>query len=374
MKKIGLITIYHVPNYGSVLQAYATQTLIEKNGFECVMLNYKYPNEWHYQIDPSRKNKSLKSKIAHLFNLSANHRKANLLTAFRKKQFHFSKCYHNLDELKNENWKDYSAFMVGSDQVWKAQYTLGDSAFLLSFIPDNKFRFSFASSFAAKRIPNAYKEKYKKYLSKFSYLSTREQNGIEVVRDLGINIDVKVVLDPTLVLNKEEWLNLIPRSNFKKKKKYILLYLLTYAFEPRPYIFHLLNYLKNKYGYEIIALEGYTKMSKASGVKMKDKTDSTIPEFIDLFNQAEMVVTTSFHGTAFALNFDKPLISIVPDNKEDDRQSSLLKQLNLKQCIAQINTPFEKINPFYNLIDKETKLNQLRSQSINWLVNILSNI
>ena len=100
----------------------------------------------------------------------------------------------------SENWSDYFAVIVGSDQVWNYRYTLADSAFMLSFLPDDKYRFSFASSFANKTISDSIiREKYKKYLSNFSAFSVREKNGVSIISDgLGLSDDVTVVLDPTL--------------------------------------------------------------------------------------------------------------------------------------------------------------------------------
>lgn len=366
MKKAGLITIYHVPNYGSVLQAYATQILLEKFGIDCHIINYKYPNEYHHS--QGRPKQSFKSRIGHLLGLLPSHRKSNKLTNFKKKYFKFTRLYKHLDELKKEDWSDYDLFIVGSDQVWKAKYTLGDSTFLLSFVPNDKKRISIASSFASNTIPENFYERYKKYLNKFNAISVRESNGIDIIKkQLKLNIEPKLILDPTLLLSKEEWLKSIPRSNFKKKKKYILLYMLTYAFEPRPYIFEILRYLQQQEDYEIIALEGYTPTEKANGVNMVDKTDSSIPEFIDLFNNADIVVTSSFHGTAFAVNFEIPLISIIPDDDNDDRQTTFLKNIGINGCIAKIGMNVELLQPQYNKIESRNKLEELRNNSYYWL-------
>ena len=366
MKKIGLITIYHVPNYGSVLQTYATQCIIEKMGFECIILNYKYPNEWHYAISPERKPK-IKNKIVKWLGLKPHHRKAKKLMAFKKQCFHLSRMYKNLDELKKENWKDYNAFVVGSDQVWNPRFTLGDSAFLLSFVPDDKIRISFASSFASSTLPAEYKLKYKTYLEKFDSLSVREENGKRLIeKDLGLRKEVRIVLDPTLLLAKNEWLEYFPQKKCYKEK-YILLYVLTYAFEARPYVYQVAEYYQEKYGYDIIALEGYVSQLGGRRLKMVNKSDSSVEDFISLFANAEMVITTSFHGTAFALNFGIPLISIVPDsNRGDDRQYSLLSALNLSQCIVPISTSLESINPFYNVELEQKELSKLREASLSW--------
>lgn len=239
-KEIGLITIYHVPNYGSVLQAYATQKILENAGATCSMLNYRYPNEWHIRKDSLRK-RSLKAKVALLLGLKSAHRKSKKLSSFRKKYYHFTKEYESLDALKKEDWSGYDAFCVGSDQVWNSRFTLGDSAFMLSFVPDDKFKFSLASSFSANIVPMDFKEKYRKFLAKFDVLSVREQNGNDIVEnDLKLPQKAQVVLDPTLLLNKAEWLEEFPVKE-EAKEKYILVYVLTYAFESRPYVYEVIK-------------------------------------------------------------------------------------------------------------------------------------
>ena len=365
-KRVGLITIYHVPNYGSVLQTYATQVLLEKLGMECHIINYKYPNEWHFA--QGRLRPTIKSIIGHLFGLKPSHRKANKLVDFKKTHFNFTKLYKSLDELKKADWSGYDMFAVGSDQVWKAHFTLGDSAFLLSFIPDDKYRISIASSFASKSVPDKFIEKYKKYLGKFNAISVREHNGIDIVKnDLQLSCTPEVILDPTLLLSKEQWMEIVPRSNFNKKKKYILLYMLTYAFEPRPHIFEVIKHLQSQDDYEVIALEGYTPKEQAMGIEMIDKTDSSIPEFIDLFANADVVVTSSFHGTAFAVNFGIPLVSIVPEGNNDDRQSSLLRSVGLDCCIANSSVAINEIGYNYDKKAALEKLEALRNNSINWI-------
>ena len=144
--------------------------------------------------------------------------------------------------------------------------------------------------------------------------------------------------------------------------------MITYALEPRPYIFNVLKHLQTLDDYEIIALEGYTPAEEAEGVVMTDKTDATINEFIDLFANADIVVTSSFHGTAFAVNFGIPLVSIVPSDKGDDRQSTLLENMGLHQCITPIGEDIKNINPVYDIELKDKNLRNAREDSINWIV------
>lgn len=362
--KIGLITIYHVPNYGSVLQTYATQYVLEKLGNNCYIINYKYPNEWHKKQGVG-KIKSWKGFIRHFI----PSKKTLILRKFRITSYHFTKEYKNLNDLKSEDWSSYDAFIVGSDQVWNARFVLGDSAFLLSFVPKDKPRYSLASSFALNSLPENFRSKYQRELSLFSAISVRELNGVNIIHnELKINKPVKVLLDPTLLLSKDDWLRIIKRSSFRKQKPYIVFYMLTYAFNPKPYIFEVVNYFQRQMDCEIFALEGYSKPD-VCGLEMQKVSNSTIEEFIDLFANADLVITSSFHGTAFALNFGIPLVSIVPNNYGDDRQITLLRNIGCEQCAIKKGTPINTINPKYDVEKEQTILNQLRKDNISWIKN-----
>ena len=175
--RIGLITIYQVPNYGSVLQAFASQKVLESIGFDCDIINYKYPNKWHWNNGVKRPNR-LKA-IVRSFIPS---KKETVLSRFRNRYYHFTKRFYSLEDLQRADWNKYSAFIVGSDQVWNYKYTKGDSVFLLSFVPKQIPRFSLSSSFAVKTLSVSLREKYRKYLSQFSVLSVREENGIHIIR------------------------------------------------------------------------------------------------------------------------------------------------------------------------------------------------
>lgn len=369
MIRVGLITIYTEPNYGSALQAYATQMLINSMGYECKIIKYKYPNEWNHEQGYPRSN-FMRTFLKNL-GLKKYHRKANKLKRFIKKHFSLTQEFKNLEALKAYDWKkNFDIVAVGSDQVWNYRYLYGDSAFMLSFLPDGFKRISIASSFACKEITEKYISKYVKNLSKFQALSVREKNGLNILKNqLNFPHDVKVILDPTLLLSKEQWLSVIKEKepSAVKNKKYILLYGLYYAFEPRPYIFDVIKYFKKKYNCEVVALEGYTSADRANGLEMINCTDSSLYEFMYLFNHAEMVVTSSFHGTAFGLNFGKPLISIVPDNGIDDRLSSLLNMVGACSCAVEMGTPITSIEPGYNFREALTQLSELRDDSVAWI-------
>lgn len=373
MKRIGVITIYTEPNYGSVLQAYATQILLTHLGCDCKIIKYKYPNKWNFQ-QGYRRSSALRRFVRSL-GLKNPHKKINKLKGFIKENFNLTQEFENLEALNNYNWnKNFDIVAVGSDQVWNYRYLYGESAFMLSFLPEGFKRISISSSFACKEITPQYFDKYYKYLSKFYALSVRESYGEIILKEqLNLEQEIKVVLDPTLLLSSQQWLSAIKERPAKKikGKKYILLYGLYYAFEPRPYIFEVLKYFKEKLGCEVVALEGYTKPTQAGGLEMIDCTDASLYEFIYLFNNAEMVVTSSFHGTAFGLNFSRPLVSIVPDNGIDDRLTSLLTLTGVENCAVPKGTPFEEIEPCYDKSKIESSLGKLREDSIEWIKKVI---
>lgn len=92
-----------------------------------------------------------------------------------------------------------------------------------------------------------------------------------------------------------------------------------------------------------------------------------------MFQNAALVITSSFHGTAFAVNFGRPLISIVPSNG-DDRQTTLLRDLNLLSCIVPVGKPLNEINPYYDVKVEQNLLDKKRMESLKWICkNVIGN-
>lgn len=363
--KIGLITIYHVPNYGSVLQTYATQKILQSLGHEVKVIQYNYFNDRYYK--EIGRGPSFRERFYPLKTLLMPKCKAAVLKRFRNNFLNFTPPFESQAELEKYNWKDYDAFVVGSDQVWNTKYLLGDPCFLLQFAPSDKKRYSLSSSFATKTIVDKYASVFKKELSRFSAISVRESHGIAIIHDqLGLAKPVKVTLDPTLLLNKKQWLESFPSLTISRKP-YILYYMWAYAFEPRPYIYEVVKHFSREMKCDVVALEGIRDSKDCKDIDFVDADNSTIPQFINLFANASLVVTSSFHGTAFALSFGIPLVSIVPDNVGDDRQSSLLKVCGADNCIVRINSEIESIQPQYDITAVKDKLDYLRQDSINWI-------
>lgn len=367
MMKALLVTIFHVPNYGSVLQTYATQRVLEMKSLTCFVLNYDHNNS-KWARNHGVKGTSLKSRIATMLGIKPIHRKKKKLQSFINKYINITDKYCSLEDIKKNVGNKYDIYVAGSDQIWNTKYTNCDPIFLLQFVTgSDRKRISIASSFACDKLDIKYENIFKKELGTFDGVSVREKKGQDVLQSIGITHS-HIVLDPTLLLNRNQW-NELAVCPSEAKEKYILLYMWSYAFEPRPYIYDVLQYYKEKMNCNIIALEGYDKSDehqRALGVQ--DATDSSIADFLGYFANAALVVTSSFHGTAFAINYGVPLISVVPYGS-DDRQSSLLELLSLSCCRLVVGEDIKHANPFYDSNTEQERLDMLRNDSLDWIDN-----
>ena len=373
MKTVGIITIHKINNYGSVFQAYALQKVCEGMADKVEIIDYCFPNEKHrnnkyaksfesYSKEPI----SIKLLFAHA--LWKQHKG---ISKFVSKYQNLSSClYKSPDELK-KNPPLYDIYITGSDQLWNPRHCNGDPAFMLHFTADKALKISYAASIGAKGIPKDLQPMYRDLLSRYKYISVRETSGAEVVRSI-VGRNAKIVLDPTLLLNKEEW-NQLATSKRLVKKKFILCYFLNYSFNAFPYVEKLAEYMQQQTGFEIVCVA--RPPHKLNYSHTIYKISASPEDFLALVRDAEMVLTTSFHGTAFAVNYGKPIFSIVENRKaEDSRQISLLTSLKLENHILSITDAFPSFDKAKYDVESEQKiLNTLRCSSKQFLLKALSN-
>ncbi|MEZ3551786.1 MAG: polysaccharide pyruvyl transferase family protein [Muribaculaceae bacterium] len=372
-RKAALLTMFDVTNYGSVLQTFASQSVLNRLGYECEVINYWFPNEWHFKMGYKR------PKAYRLF-ISKALRFLGYKTYWSEfgktiDRFKFGKLnltpnrFETLEALESNDWKQYDTIVSGSDQVWNPRFMKGDKAFLLSFVPDDVRKISMSSSFACKTLDPAFRDSYKKYLSRLSAISVRDNNGVDILSSLGIDKPVEVMLDPTLLLSDEEWKKAL---NIGKStdSDYILVYILNYAFNPAPYIYDAVKEMQKRTGKKVI-FTGTVENKYLKGMTNYEiRNGRPVEEFVSMFANAAMVVTSSFHGTAFAVNFSRPLIAVTPSNG-DDRQSSLLTNLGIPHCAVKCDNPLSQLNPYYDATAVRTALDSLREKNIAWLQNAL---
>ena len=260
----------------------------------------------------------------------------------------------------------YDLYLVGSDQVWNYDYIKDDTSFFLSFVRQGE-KMSYASSFSKNVLSNENKQKLKFLLKDFKALSVRESNGVKIIDELFPN-KCYLSLDPTLLLNKEDYTPLIKQSQIAIKESFILVYILNYAFNPYPYATKFIEKAAKDTGFKVVCLD----FSSRQNLKVKNMVhlhDSVGPcEFLWLFANASLIITTSFHGTAFAINFEKPFYSIVNnENSGDDRMKSLIEQCEVTDRMIRIEEMIDNINTKINKESIRQKLNILRKDSYDYL-------
>lgn len=385
-KKVGLVTCYFKHNYGSMLQAYATQKILDDNNIPNETINITYNIDFkkgkrkyylsqifNYTFIRSKLG-MIKLKIDRKINKELNKK---ISTRDKKyelfiKRFHLTKPYTTYEELTELCKERYSDVIVGSDQLWLPVNVVANY-YTINFVPNEINKISYATSFGVSSIPKKYLSRYKLFLDRINHLSVREQSGIELVDKISNN-KAKLVCDPTILLTEKEWDTIVPKKRIIKEK-YILCYFLGKNIEHRKFA----EKLKKETGYQIVSLnhaDEYVKYSdKFADIKPYNIGPS---EWINLIKNAEYICTDSFHGTVFSLIYNKLFFTFrrYKSNTKvstNSRVESLLSILNLNERILIGNEDIKeilKIKIDYEKVNK--KINKFRTKSKKFLLESLS--
>ena len=327
--KTGLVTFYHIHHYGALLQAAATERAVESLGSECEIIDY-FVNQ---NNDLFRKPTGLGSAAAdahtalHYKALAARYQR---FERFSKDHLHISgHRFESLEELKNAELP-YDVLLSGSDQIWNPKiFPDGhfDPVFFGTFSPRRKI--AYAPSFGIPRIPEEMKPELRNYLKTFSHLSVRERQGQQIVKEV-FGQDVPVVLDPTLLLDREQWSAMANTPEGYPEDGYILCYCIS---KPGPLSAYIRN-LAEKTGLPVVQLCGIRQKVHPRAHCILDAGPA---EFLALFKNASFVCTNSFHGTVFSVQFQKPFFTAVAPSElaapERSRTFSILSRLGLTDRI-----------------------------------------
>lgn len=363
-RKVGIVTMHRVRNCGSALQAYATQRAVEDCGFEAEIIDYVYPNRMHRCGNALlRLLYEAKSFVCDFF-----FGRRKLFGRFYEESLRLSrKRYDDAGALRRA-CPGYDIYLTGSDQVWNPRYTQGDTIFFCDFAPAAAKRISYAASFATTSLPETVALDYADKLRKYTAISVREQEGVPLVKTL-CGKTAELVCDPTLLLDKEAWRPLAERSRVVPKRPYLLVYILKYAYNPYPKIYEIVEKVQSKTGLHAIFLNG-----RPGAYFRKNSTcvNNVGPnEFVRLFRDAEFVVTTSFHGTAFSLNFEKPFYSVLESlGGQDSRMLSLLREVGAADRAIPISAE-EICVRWMNYARISPRLEDLRNRSRVFLARAL---
>lgn len=336
-KKVGIITIVKVNNYGAELQAYATQKALQLMGYDAEIIDYLfYKNPGHKATRASkpvfpmpikkRISEFLYPKISRIKQLiqhnEAVETRKTRYTEFHKLNTRFSKEYRSIEEL-NGAQMDYDAYIVGSDQVWNPGNYTSLNPYFLKFAPKGKKRLSYASSIGLSSLPESTFVYYREAMGGLDAISVREENAVDLVKQVS-GCKAQWVLDPTLLLNSNEWSE-VAKEVVLDCDKYVLLYELT----PCPYLKTLAMHVAKEKRAKVVRITKDAVAIEQDG-SVINVTDAGPAEFLWLFKHAEFVVTNSFHGTAFSILMNKDFYVVTPARKKNNsRQQSILNLFGL---------------------------------------------
>lgn len=320
MMRVNVITRHNVLNYGSVMQAFATESMLRDLGCQPAIVDYRRSEEELPNL--VKRHSSGKSALHGLYRNTA----WRLLYLAGEKRFREMReeCLTLTPKCDESNiWEtipNADVYLTGSDQVWNM---LGDGtiddAFFWAGVEKNENRriISYAASFGCETVVKGYERRIGEWLSRYDAVSVREDSGVSIVE--GYGLIAQQVLDPTLLLSENVW-----RSMSSSAKVPSVPYALVYNLHPDS---RMLGYVVDK-----TAKSGLEVVSVCPTFRRRVGKHIILPslsEFLGLFANAHCVYTDSFHGSALCINLGVPFVAVLP-NENAARNKSLLRLFGLE--------------------------------------------
>ena len=326
--KVAVITRHAIANYGSLLQTMATQQVIENMGHSCRIIDYIRSDESYRKREltllrqkPQWYNNPVKRSM-----YLALRQPESILTGkrFDKYQKAYLRCtrrYIAPEELVQDK-PEADIYLTGSDQVWgPVEDGTYDPSYCLSFTEDGDRRASYAASFGRTALTDESEAYYRKWLSRYENITVRESSAVEMLQ--GWEIPAQQVLDPTLLLDQTYWSGYAKPIRHKK-------YVLVYQLHNDPLLGQYAEKVAKAMGLPLIRLSATFHQISRPG-KFVWAPDPG--KFLSYIKNASCMVTDSFHGTAFAINFNTPFVEVLPNNKTGTRNMSILELTGLTHRI-----------------------------------------
>lgn len=377
-KKIAILTQPLKSNYGGIIQNYALQNVLKKNGYSVITVDRDYKEYSWLRLNINL----LKRKIINLLNgnklfIISNKNKSYIFsssTNFIDENINRTKKIRSTTDLKKHfEQNKYDGVIVGSDQVWRPMYSPNIHNYFFDFLLDNKLikKISYAASFGTDKweFTNELTASCKELIKQFDLITVREKSAINLIKEK-FNRDVQFVLDPTLLIDKQEYINLINQKNNNRNFRGIYTYVLDRNLEKN----NIINKIEKDLNLSSFFCQPKCSISNPISKNIDDYKYPPMAEWLNGFHKADFVITDSFHGTVFSIIFNKPFITIVNKERGASRFESLLSELDLmdrliynyseKQIenILSTSINFEKVN---------SKIQNLKLISLEFLLKEL---
>lgn len=301
--KVGVLTIHAARNYGSMLQAYALQTTVERivPDSKIELIDYLPPRVMDiYSLDIRKHWKQPKRLAAFLLNYSSKFRRDRVFENFAKRYFHLTDSnYCSIEELitVGDRW---DTCILGSDQVWNRDIVGDDPAFILDFVRKGR-KVCYSSSFGTQYVDPDWSEKIQDRISDFDAVAVREQSAADILR--AANREIFVTCDPVLLISRNNWVAISAKPEGIPAH-----YILYYSVERNSAAENLVKKMAEESGLPIVDAGVRNNPMGYLGIHSSDFGPQ---EFLNLVANADFVVTNSFHGTAFSFIFEKKVICML---------------------------------------------------------------
>lgn len=388
MRKVAIVSCYFQHNYGSMLQAYATQMALDKMGYANETINVTGFNheiqkaKMIYFVKASLTSDILLSKMGMAMNVvrrkisndgygTLSRQRNEKFDAFARNNFRLSSAYHSKLELGQKCEENYSSVLVGSDQLWLPG-NIAANYYTLNFVPDSINTIAYATSFGQSDLPKDSAVKARVFLNKIRHIGVREESGQKLVKEL-TGRNVPVVCDPTLLFTGEEWMA-IQQEKPLIDGKYIFCYFLGNNPPHRDFA----KRLREKTGYKIVALTHLDEFVKSDESYANETPYNIDPaDFLNLIRNAAYVCTDSFHCSVFSILYRKSFFTFRRYNRNtkqstNSRLDTLFNMTGVKGRLLTGNEKIEnclKIETDYNEVHQ--KLDDVRKQSFEYLLTAL---
>lgn len=312
--KIGIVTWFNSENYGTNLQAYALYRKITLLGYECSLIN-----EFNYKKFGVRQ---FLMQLLQTFGLYSLCKKRIRSSCNRKRlisTINFFNKNVNVEYIfttrkYNELINKYNTFISGSDQIWNPNYL--KTFYFLDFAGNNR-KIAYASSIGVNKLTEEQSPIYRNYLSNFHKIGVRERSGANLINEILDKEKAVQVVDPTFLLKKEEWGDIISQSNINYKFDYIFCYLIG---NRKDYIDQLLDVAQIANINNIVVVPSIENPNfRVNNKKLQViyLPDASLADFIKLIMNSTIVCTDSFHATALSINFHKNFIEFMRFSNDD---------------------------------------------------------
>lgn len=344
--RIGIITFHWATNYGAVIQAYALSEYLKSLGHSVEIIDYYPPRlkKNFINVFKTRKLSAIPKRIREIS-------KEKNIMPFRQKYLTMTKYFKSNKEMMNSEF-EFDCYICGSDQIWNESFLSSGErkrtySYFLNFAEDDKIIASYAASFGVTKYRDDLKSDIQRHLKRFDFISVRENTGLNILKDIGID-NACVVPDPTMLLQKKNYEELV--CDNMHKGDYAFVYMIHNKDKDAE---DLIKYTEEK-GDDIVVCDGIG-----------------INEWLSEIYYAKHVITNSFHGVVFSVIFEKPFTAVlIKDSGMNDRIITLLDYLGLSDRIYKGNAEIIEQSIDWDKVSE--KLSRYREIGFDYINKILN--